>query len=426
MNHAKGLEILRKKAELMVGKNDFDHDRMPEEVVQQLHKELSIHQIELELQNEDLMQTQLDLVESRNNYAELYDFAPVGYFTLDTNGLIIKANHLGANLLGINKNILSKKCFSKYIAPDYQYIFSDFRQRVANSNAVQSCELKLLRKNGPFFYAQLEGKTIINSATKNKNLLLIVTDVTMRKKAQEQYQIANADRLNSMGELAAAIAHELNHPHAVISNYIHGCISRLQKGNYQINEILHAMKQAAFQLNRASEIILRMKNFVCKGQLNYELVDIDEIIKETLTFIKYEIGDYPIAFHYQPIAVATQLLIDKIHIQQVILNLARNAVEAMKDAKTSEPKLTISVRQINKNTIEVMVQDNGPGLEIDNIHKLFNPHFTTKPYGLGLGLAVSRAIIESHQGELSVEPNFPRGSCFKFNLPLKPQNISSL
>jgi|GEM_PF-1617518 len=423
MESTKDFQALRKKAELIAKKNKklANQTRFKFEA-KALDHELSLYQIELEIQNEKLLQIQKDLDESRHRYAELYNCAPIGYFTLDSANLICDVNDVGVHLLGFSKNSLIKKNFTRYIASDYQFIFSDFKQRILNTVCIQSCELKLLKKNGPLFYAQLEGKVLLNTKTGNKNILIIITDITLNKQAKDNFQpypIANSDRQNPASELAVTIAHELNHPHAVISNYIHGAITRLENGELQKTELLQALKKTMDQLNRANEIILRIENFMCRGTLKFERVNLDILIKEVLTFINHEIGNYHIMVHYQPLNFSLEVTLDRIHIQQVMLNLARNAIEAMNDAGSPDPKLIIAVNLINKKTVQVSILDNGPGFDTRVVHRFFDPHFTTKPYGLGLGLAISRAVIEAHQGQLIAEPNFPSGSCFKFMLPLK-------
>lgn len=375
----------------------------------------------LDLQNEHLMGMQLDLKEALNNYSELYDFSPVAYFTLKSNGLIIQTNTIGENMLGVKRNALFDKNFSRYIAPDHQFIFTDFLTRINKESSIQSCELKLFKRNGPLYYALLQGKLIHSPKTKTRQILLVVTDINLHNKAVDvsQYQTPAIDSINYVGELAAIIAHELNHPHAVISTYIQGTINLLENGNYPIKDLLQAMKQAAQQLDRAGEIILRMKNFVCKGALNYESLCIHSTINETLALIQYEIQKFPVTVRYMPIRHPLMIMADRIHIQQVILNLARNAFEAMRDNGTPDPRLTIEANHISKNFIEISVLDNGPGLSPVAIHHLFDPHFTTKSYGIGLGLAISRSIVRAHGGELFIEPESTNGCCFKFTLPIE-------
>jgi PAS domain S-box-containing protein len=414
---------LKIRAQKMLGgrcksKPIVDHD------VYQLIEELALYQAELEVQNEDLIKIQIELSESRNKYIDLYEFAPIGYFTFNPDGLIIELNHAGAKLLGMQKNELINRCFSRYIAPEYQAIFSQYRLRVIKEVSSYTYELKLLRWSGPSFYAQLESKMVEDSSTGDKHVLTFITDITHRKHTEEslhqqQIKMAAIDRMRSMNELVSTLAQEQNHAITMINNYVYGCIRRFETGKYDVAEMLNAMKNIEKQARNLAEIILRMKNFTSKGSFRYELANINTLVKETLSLANYEMLGFFVTVYCEYNAELPELKLDKSHIQQVILNLARNSIEAMRDARICEPKLVIEITLSNTraNTIEIGIFDNGPGLSNDIRDKLFEPYFTTKSYGLGLGLTVSRTIVEKHGGELIAQSNYSGGACFRFTLP---------
>lgn len=141
------------------------------------------------------------------------------------------------------------------------------------------------------------------------------------------------------------------------------------------------------------------------------------ILNQTLSLLKHEMIDYPVNIQYEPIVNPIKIKIDRFHIQQAILNLTRNAIEAMKDNIIKEPKILIEINKLNSNVLEVSVFDNGPGFSQEILAKVFEPHFTTKPYAIGLGLTVSRSIIEKHGGHLFALPNPAGGACVGFTLP---------
>lgn len=414
---------LRDRAEEILNKGVRKNETLNNQNIYELARDLHLYQIELELQNEDLLKAQCELEESRDKYVDLYELAPVGYFTLNENGLIVEVNNTGADLLGVEKYSLINRSFSRYIAPNYQDIFYHHRLSAFKEMVTKSCEIKLLRRGGSLFYVQLESKALINHKTGNKQLLTFVTDITRRIQSQElmhqlYLKMSHIDRISSMGELTSTITHELTQPLFIIQNYLHGCIQRLQSGHFQIDALLHAIQQAEKQTHRATEIILRMKNFTCKGILAQELSNIDILIQETITLINYEIGEFPITIQYKPGCHLPDVMLDKIHIQQVILNLARNAIEAMRDDHTPQPMLIIETDSPSNEWVTISIVDHGPGFSLDIFHKLFEPHFTTKSYGIGLGLAVSRTIIEAHGGQLLAVLNPTRGASFKFTLPV--------
>jgi two-component system cell cycle sensor histidine kinase/response regulator CckA len=392
--------------------------------IYQLVSDFNNYQIELELQNEELLRSQLELEESRNKYIDLYDFAPTGYFTLDEHGLITEVNQLGADLFGVNKNALVDKNFSRYVAINYQDIFYTHKKNVLSDMKFETCEVKLLKRNDAMFYARLNSRSVMNSLTGQKQILTFISDITVHKISEElrderQVKLTSNNLTRSMTELTTKIAHDINQPIAAIYNYLNGCIRRLEKGDFQVDEILKALNNAVNQSHRTNEIILRMKNFSCKDVLYYESVCINKIINEAISLINYEIADFSLEINYREINYHSSLMLDKIHIQQVILNLLRNSIEAMRDEKTREPKLIIETNILSKSEIEICIMDNGPGIKAENIPKLFDPHFTTKSYGIGLGLAVSRVLVEAHGGTLSILSDPVYGTSAKILLPIR-------
>lgn len=417
---------LRMRAENILNKQNkqIKHKPVTDQTVYQLLEELTIYQAELEVQNEDLIKTQLELEESNNKYVTLYDFAPIGYFTFDQDGLVVEINQAGLNLLGIQKKDILNRCFSRYIASEFQTLFSQHRQRAFKELSTQSFELKLLRWSGPSFYAQLESKAIMDSRSGKMQLLTFITDISERKLLEEtmhqqQIKMAAIDRMRSMNELVSTISHDQNHSLAMINNYIYGSIRRLESGNFNPTDLLQALKQVEKQTRILGEIILRMKNFTSKGVFRYEYANLDAIIKETLCLINYEMLGFFVSITYESSCDLPTVKLDKLHIQQVILNLARNAIEAMRDGHVREPKLVIEANLSTKseNIIEITMRDNGPGFPAEIKDKLFEPHFSTKSYGIGLGLTVSRTIIEKHGGQLTAQLNSLGGACFQFTLP---------
>jgi len=341
-------------------------------------------------------------------YAELFELAPVGYFVLDTQGRISEVNQKAADLLGLERSALLQHHFVRYVIPDLQDTFRNFLLDLTHTEgATATLELQLFKKNGPIFYADLSGKRFIQSTSSTEQFLIAATDVTRHPSA--------TDTLN---ELTSTIIAELNHPLGVMTNYVYGCMMRIEKGDIPLISLLHPLQEMNRQLHRAEEIILRMKNFHCKNTMHLEASSLDVLVEDVFAALTAELNDFPVDLHYRPLVKRNQFLLDKNHVKHILLNLTRNAIEAMKDAHTIQPKLIIEVNQPQKKVVEFSIVDNGPGFPPENIHQLFDLNFTTKPYGVGVGLAVSRAMVESHGGKLSVELNPTQGACFKFTIPL--------
>jgi len=412
---------LRSRAETVLGECR-KRKSLPGKDIAQLIDELNLYQIELEIQNEDLIKTQLDLEESRSKYIDLYDLAPVGYLSINQEGLIKEINQAGCTLLGLQKGSLINRCFSRYIASEFQPLFSQHRSNAFKNKSCQTYELKLLRWSQPAFYASIESKVIENEHTGYKQLLMFVTDISDRKLAEDslhlqRINLASIDRLRSLNEFIYGMAQEQNNSLTMIDNYLYGCIRRIESGNYQINDILQILKKTTDHSKMLSDIILNRKISTSKSVFRYENFDINTLIIQTILLLTHESFEYPIIVQYEKSDNLPKVKLDKFHIQQSILNLARNAIEAMKDRKVKEPKLLIEAKKTDQNMIEVTMFDNGPGLSQQLIHQLFEPHFTTKPYGVGLGLSVSRTIIEKHGGQMFALHNPSGGACFGFRLP---------
>lgn len=414
----KSPELLEKAEKIFLERNNLLNAHL-DKSLQQLAKELTLHQIELEIQNQDLVDSQLALKESYNKYKILYDLTPVSYFTLNEDGLIIEANQAGASLLGIQADILINKLFSRYIFPENHFTFSNHTKIALETMSIQKCAVKLMGKI-KVAYVNIESISMMNTITQKKELLMCLTDIGESKPSTDFFQQQSNKQVNlNNKEFALAIMHEVNHPLAVIANYLNGCITRIENNTYKIDEILFVIKKCASQSLRASQIMLRMKDFTIKGNLNCELICLDALIKEAIGLFPFEWGDVPVDVQYRASSNLPKMLLDKFQIQQVIINLARNAIEAMRDANTLQPKLIIDMNSGGKNTVEVAIIDNGPGIDVYAKQKIFTPYFTTKPYGIGLGLIMCRVIIEAHGGVLEMSSHPTGGACFLFTLPIK-------
>jgi PAS domain S-box-containing protein len=381
---------------------------------------LNLHQIELELQNQDLLAIQHEYEKSFERYLTLFETAPTPYIIVNKNGLINEINQAGANLLGFEKCYLINRSFARYLSSESQILYSVFKQHCYKDKITQTCEVKFLSAHSGEHIVQLVGKQQISQVKNDNELLIIATPIHERNQANwntfYNQKMSENNRRNSMTDLVAVIAHELNHPLAVILNYVQGCVRRIENNNFKIEEILSALKIAAGQSTRASEIILRMKEFKNYGLMNYEKVSIDDLINSTIVVLKEEIMDFPLL--ELRLGALPEIHADKLHIQQVISNLIRNAIDAMRDNNSPWPKLIIETNRTKKSEIEISIIDSGPGISPQILPHIFIPHFTTKNYGLGLGLAVSKSIIEAHNGIITAEPNPVGGTCFKLNLPI--------
>jgi PAS domain S-box-containing protein len=254
----------------------------------------------------------------------------------------------------------------------------------------------------------------------------IATDITDRMNMQElnnqqSERLQQTSRLITMGEMASSLAHELNQPLAAIANYNMGCVNRLQANDYRPEELLAAMQKASAQAERAGKIIRRVRDFVKKSEPNRGAVQIDEVIEEIIGFAEIEARKAGVRISVSVPPDLRPAYADKIMIEQVVLNLVKNGIEAMLDTPRAERELAISARANGRDFIEVKVADRGHGVLVEQTEKLFAPFYTTKPEGMGMGLNICRSIVEFHHGRLWAVANPGGGSVFSFTLPVNPR-----
>lgn len=276
------------------------------------------------------------------------------------------------------------------------------------------------RKDGSSFSVDLAvGEVRMRNAVR---YISLIRDITERKLAAEratrrQDEMIRTSRLTTMGEMAAAMAHELNQPLTAISNYANACARMIDKGKPDSGDIRSTMKLIDDQAHRAGEVIKRLRNFVKYDQTTRETVRLDALVGEIISLAVLDARANDILFEFTIPNDLPELVVDQIQIQQVILNLLRNGVDAMVSNDDGHRHLLLTAKQTGPEDIRVEVIDEGPGVP-DNVRdSLFNAFFTTKDTGMGMGLAICRTIIQAHGGKLDFMNNDNGGATFYFTLP---------
>lgn len=255
---------------------------------------------------------------------------------------------------------------------------------------------------------------------------IIGRDITLRRQAEveakrHQLEMAHMSRLLSVGEMATGLAHEVNQPLAAILNYCHGTQRRIEEGAADpVKTVLSSMKLIGKQARRASEIIKRMRSFVRKTDHHTMEFPINESCREVSAFLYQEALDHNITFEFHLNDEVPQLVADKVQIEQVLLNLMRNAIEAYSDCKKTYRPVIIST-DTTEGYIHVTVEDKAKGISSEGLENLFEPFYTSKSTGLGMGLSISQTIIETHGGQLWAESDGKTGTHFYLKLPLREQ-----
>lgn len=258
-------------------------------------------------------------------------------------------------------------------------------------------------------------------AIKDGTVLITCRDVTELRRAEEQVrrhqaELAHVSRLHTMGEMASGLAHELNQPLSAIVNYANGCIRRLEDGAISPEDLMSALSLTAEEATRAGEILKRLRQFVRKGEQRSVLADVNQIVRDAVVLAAADLKQHRIEATLNLDANLPRISVDPIQVEQVILNLVRNAIEAMENISPHRRRLLIRTKPEGPRGVEVAVSDQGPGMSTEALEQVFTPFFTTKQEGMGIGLSISRSIVEGHGGRMWVEPHDEAGVTFRFTL----------
>jgi two-component system sensor kinase FixL len=247
-----------------------------------------------------------------------------------------------------------------------------------------------------------------------------IRDLTERQQTEARLQelqseLVHISRLTAMGEMASALAHEINQPLSAIANYMKGS-RRLLEGSTDVQSatLRDVMGKAADQALRAGQIIRRLRDFVARGESERRVESVTKLVEEASALALVGAKDQGIRVKFSFDPTVDLVLTDKVQIQQVLLNLMRNAIEAMEGCTKRE--LTVSTAPASDDMVSISVTDTGTGIAPEVMSQLFQPFFTTKRTGMGVGLSISRTIVESHGGQIICEPNPEGGAVFRLTL----------
>ncbi|HSP98946.1 MAG TPA: PAS domain S-box protein [Candidatus Dormibacteraeota bacterium] len=284
-------------------------------------------------------------------------------------------------------------------------------------------EHRLRTKSGEYRWIQTRGK-VVERGPRGEALRMAGTnlDITDRKAIEEQAarhqtELAHILRLETVNCLAAELAHEINQPLGAIANYANGLAERLRKGQIDPAAMLAAAAHIGAQALRAGTVLQRLRAFVRKDTPPQELVDLNQLVESAAALVEPEARRQGISLALQLGRGLPPVRADAIQIEQVIVNLLRNGLEAIADSGGGRGELTVTTRG-GAGEVEVRVHDSGGGVPAAARERLFEPFFTTKPEGLGMGLSISRSIVEAHGGRIWVDPTDGTGATFSFTLPV--------
>jgi two-component system sensor histidine kinase DctS len=355
------------------------------------------------------------------------DSLTVGMRARDLDGRITYVNPAFCRMVGWSaEELVGAVPPMPYWPPeDIEHAYA-IHQSVMRGDAPQDgFEIAFLRKNGERFNALIYEAPLIDADGSHTGWMASVLDITERKRAEElsrqhQDKLQRTARLITMGEMASTLAHELNQPLSAIASYATGCLNRLAAGDAEAEELEAPLNKLAVQAQRAGHIIRRIHDFVRKSEPLVAPCALNDVVEGVVVFLEAEARKRSIKVDLEMDTPSPQVDADRILIEQVILNLARNAMEAMGHTPRSRRRLDIAVRRL-EGYAQVEVADSGSGIAEEVAASLFTPFFTTKEEGMGMGLNICRSIIEAHHGRLWFETNPEGGSVFRFTLPERAQ-----
>jgi PAS domain S-box-containing protein len=309
--------------------------------------------------------------------------------------------------------------FFQRIHPDDQASSMERFEKAIRDKADFEMDYRIVHLDGETRNIHVVGHPTLGPPGDLREFVGTVIDVTDRKRAEEtlretQTELAHVARVATVGELTASIAHEINQPLGALVNNAGACLSWLDAEN--LEEARNSVGLMMDDAQRASEIITRIRALVKKAPPQKDWLDINQIIREVIALAQSEVQRNQIALQTQLSDDMPLVFADRIQLQQVMLNLMMNAIEAMTQVTTPRELLISSGADDSKGVV-VVVRDSGPGLDSKSIERLFEPFYTTKPQGMGMGLAICRSIIEAHGGRLWATANRDRGASFHFSLP---------
>lgn len=230
-------------------------------------------------------------------------------------------------------------------------------------------------------------------------------------------RMLQVSRLATIGEMAAGVAHELNQPLTAIANYAQACERLLARPGADLGEIRVALREVAAQAVRAGEIIRRLRSLARTHSMERETAEINSVIEEILELMQSDARAHRARVRLELAEGLPPVSVDRVQIQHVVLNLVRNALEALSASDAQNREVCIRSGRTDTGEIEVAVCDSGPGLAAETLERMFDPFFSTKQSGTGLGLPISNTVVRAHDGTLGYRPHPPQGACFYFRLP---------
>jgi len=421
-----------------IGLHEARHLAEQKRLANELDLRVALRTAELAAANEalrkeiaDRKHAEEDLRSSEEKHRVILEVANDAVISMDEKGDIVFANPATKRIFGYDPAEIVNKPLTVLMPEMMRKLHENgFKRYLATGKRHlnwQGVEVTAQRKDGREFPVEVSFGEIIGEG--HKAFTGFIRDISERKQAEEklrlseqnlqitQAELARVSRLTTMGELAASIAHEVNQPLTAVTNNASACLRLLANRNLAQDVLRQALEEIVADCTRASSVIARIRAFLKKKPAETIELDMNEVIHETLALAGRELAEHRVRVEHQLTQPLPSVLADRVQLQQVLLNLIMNGVEAMACNDDQARLLRVESRVDESGNVLVEVHDLGTGLG-DEPDLIFTPFYSTKETGMGMGLPISRSLVEGHRGRLWAEPNAPRGSVFSFTLPV--------
>jgi PAS domain S-box-containing protein len=404
----------RKEAEVSLKKSQEELAREVDARAQELSRTVT----RLEQEIEQRKQIERDLRRSEARFRRLFEANIIGVIFSDVYGNISEANATFLEMLGYTRDDMPLR-WDTMTPPEWTHFSELAVQQLVRGEVVPPWEKEYLHKDGRRVPV-LIGVALLDR--ESGECISFVIDLTKAKNAEEQLrqvnmQLEHASRLSVMGEMLADLAHEIHQPLGVITNYANGTLRRLKKGELTVGALKDRLREIAAESIRVADVLRRIREFIRRREPDRTSVDLNAIVMDALQLTRLERREHAVAVIVRPDRDLPPVQADRVQITQVLVNLILNAIHATAAGKRDNRKILISTYINDGGLTELVVADNGPGISAADLPHIFERFFTTKSGGLGLGLAISRSIIESHAGQLRCDSAAGEPAIFRLMLP---------